>query len=300
MADTVCEVDSPGTANTNIDLSISTIASAIANASLSSDPAQLAAMIIRLSQRSHVKGEKENQDAKRLSLDQKSVTPATAVVAVETAGDMSVVSDMEKYLHRVELSGSESEMHASQSCVDILGFMNASHDLSQKTAGPLCKSDAESGYENSVDIEKFSNTERTRSFSSSPTLPSFVPSGSLDNLAAVCQLDEGNGVTGIPQSKVSGLLQVASPRNRNFTKSGELSSLHSELRSSPKLVQPHMKQVDTDSCTNSSEGSATVKFRDATSSWGTEESLKGKSQAFIQGLPKMYIHFKGEFRCKMA
>ncbi|XP_042565135.1 centrosomal protein of 192 kDa isoform X2 [Clupea harengus] len=100
----------------SVQLSISTIASAIANASVSSDPAQLAAMIIELSQKSHFK------------------SSMTAAQQTPIAGNMSV-SDMEKYLQRVELSASDSEVDASQSCVDILG-LTAGRDVSHQIAEP--------------------------------------------------------------------------------------------------------------------------------------------------------------------
>ena len=100
-----------------VQLSISTIASAIANASMSSDPAQLAAMIIELSQKSHFKS-----------------SMMTAAQQTPIAGNMSV-SDMEKYLQRVERSASDSEVDASQSCVDILG-LTAGRDVSHQIAEP--------------------------------------------------------------------------------------------------------------------------------------------------------------------
>ncbi|TRY60767.1 hypothetical protein DNTS_029619 [Danionella cerebrum] len=101
-------------------LSISTIASAIGDASISSDPAQLAAMIVELSKRSNSKSQKIVEDVSPaaslkhtdlLMAQQKSMAP----------GDLTT-SDMEKYLKRAEASCSDSDGSSSQSCIDILSL----------------------------------------------------------------------------------------------------------------------------------------------------------------------------------
>ncbi|XP_073728008.1 centrosomal protein of 192 kDa isoform X2 [Misgurnus anguillicaudatus] len=115
------DVESSGSPNSssNLMLSISTIASAIADASISSDPAQLAAMIMELSKKSRSTN--------------KSLLPVTSHVPVTSnqnglledlqkstsLGDQST-PDMEKYLKRAEVSSSDSDGSTSQSCLDIL------------------------------------------------------------------------------------------------------------------------------------------------------------------------------------
>ncbi|XP_062847530.1 centrosomal protein of 192 kDa [Trichomycterus rosablanca] len=92
----------------SLALSISTIASAIADASVSSDPAQLAAMIVELSKRSR---------AERTVLQdtlQKTASP----------GDASAL-DMEKYLKLAEVSGSDSDASSSRSCLDVLSLADS-------------------------------------------------------------------------------------------------------------------------------------------------------------------------------
>lgn len=127
--ETVSRADS-SKAQSDVQLSISTIASAIANASLNSDPAQLAAMIIELSQKSHFKIKQTAMDNQNASvLPDQSCMTATAQASI--VGNS--MSDMEKYLKKVELSASESEVYSSESCVDILG-LNDGRDVSHRKA----------------------------------------------------------------------------------------------------------------------------------------------------------------------
>uniref|UniRef100_A0A8C1RCP5 Centrosomal protein 192 n=1 Tax=Cyprinus carpio TaxID=7962 RepID=A0A8C1RCP5_CYPCA len=114
--------ESPNSSS-NLLLSISTIASAIADASISSDPAQLAAMIMELSKRSRSKS--------RQQVTEESIMSSVSVAAsnqnglledlqkTTSVGDLST-PDMEKYLKRAEVSGSDSDGSTSQSCLDIL------------------------------------------------------------------------------------------------------------------------------------------------------------------------------------
>ncbi|KAL2083861.1 hypothetical protein ACEWY4_019379 [Coilia grayii] len=262
----VWEADASEAAS-NVELSISTIASAIANASLSSDPAQLAAMIIQLSQRSGCKGEQMAKGTRNASLSPDQNCTAAAAVT-DTAGDVGV-SDMEKYLQRVELSGSDSEMYGSQSCVDILGVTDVPQDVSHHpTAGPTFTNDLESGARHSAEIEKLSH-EHNKMFSSSRTLSKPSVGTSDGNLTAVCQK----------------FLKPASPRNCSLPKSEE-SSHNSELMPNLEPVSAH-KQVDTDTCTNRCEGDAYVKLRN-TPAWGTQESLKDTRSPPEQTTPPVH------------
>lgn len=105
----------------NLLLSISTIASAIADASISSDPAQLAAMIMELSKKRRSK----TQQSLAGDMDVSSVQTSNQNGLLEdlqkttSLGDLST-PDMEKYLKRAEVSSSDSDDSASHSCLDIL------------------------------------------------------------------------------------------------------------------------------------------------------------------------------------
>lgn len=102
-------------------LSISTIASAIADASISSDPAQLAAMIMELSKRSRSKSHQQVAEESIIShlaaLHQNGLLED--LQKTTSLGDLST-PDMEKYLKRAEVSSSDSDGSTSQSCLDIL------------------------------------------------------------------------------------------------------------------------------------------------------------------------------------
>ncbi|XP_056618795.1 centrosomal protein of 192 kDa isoform X1 [Triplophysa dalaica] len=108
----------------NLLLSISTIASAIADASISSDPAQLAAMIMELSKRQRSK----TQQRVIGDMDMSSVPTLNQNRLLEdlqktiSLGDLST-PDMEKYLKRAEASSSDSD--ASHSCLDILNLADS-------------------------------------------------------------------------------------------------------------------------------------------------------------------------------
>ncbi|KAI1894105.1 hypothetical protein AGOR_G00112400 [Albula goreensis] len=114
--------DSPN----NLLLSISTIATAIADASLSSDPAQLAAMILELSKKSRSK----SQSPRGAGGMSQAVSPADQSVLLEalhksvSAGELSSF-DIEKYLRKTEASGSDSDCSASPHCFDILSWADS-------------------------------------------------------------------------------------------------------------------------------------------------------------------------------
>lgn len=105
----------------NLLLSISTIASAIADASISSDPAQLAAMIMELSKKRRSK----TLQSLAGDMDVSSVPTSNQNGLLEdlqkttSLGDLST-PDMEKYLKRAEVSSSDSDGSPSHSCLDIL------------------------------------------------------------------------------------------------------------------------------------------------------------------------------------
>ncbi|XP_030637553.1 centrosomal protein of 192 kDa [Chanos chanos] len=131
--------DSPNGSGNQL-LSISTIASAIADASISSDPAQLAAMIMELSKKRRAKGHQNagKHQVQNPHPDQDPVTDqASLLEALQktiSLGDRSAL-DMEKYLKRTEVSSSDSEVSGTQSCFDISSWVDNlanSHGLSQE------------------------------------------------------------------------------------------------------------------------------------------------------------------------
>ncbi|MCJ8728567.1 hypothetical protein PDJAM_G00005970 [Pangasius djambal] len=106
----------------SLTLSISTIASAIADASISSDPAQLAAMIMELSKMRHSKSRRTDELVQ---------TPVPGKLPEQdelqktlSLGDLSAL-DMEKYLKKAEVSSSDSDASSSQSCLDILSLADS-------------------------------------------------------------------------------------------------------------------------------------------------------------------------------
>ncbi|XP_016402266.1 centrosomal protein of 192 kDa-like, partial [Sinocyclocheilus rhinocerous] len=114
--------ESPNSSS-NLMLSISTIASAIADASISSDPAQLAAMIMELSKRSRSKSRQQVAEESIMSSDPVAASNQNGLLEdlqkTTSVGDLST-PEMEKYLKRAEVSSSDSDGSTSQSCLDIL------------------------------------------------------------------------------------------------------------------------------------------------------------------------------------
>lgn len=119
-------------------LSISTIASAIADASISSDPAQLAAMIMELSKRSRSKSRQQ-------VAEESIISPLAALYQnglpedlqkTTSLGDLST-PDMEKYLKRAEVSSSDSDGSTSQSCLDILTLADSLASSNKQTQQQL-------------------------------------------------------------------------------------------------------------------------------------------------------------------
>uniref|UniRef100_A0AAY4DD72 Centrosomal protein 192 n=1 Tax=Denticeps clupeoides TaxID=299321 RepID=A0AAY4DD72_9TELE len=136
--DEACGVseDSPN-GSSDLLLSISTIASAIADASVSSDPAQLAAMIMELAKKHRSKARDQANNAQSYHLsplhDQNSMLEA---LQSSTTGNMSIL-DMEKYLKIAEISSSDCEASASQSCFDILGWADGLAESQRKPQLPV-------------------------------------------------------------------------------------------------------------------------------------------------------------------
>ncbi|KAK7157334.1 hypothetical protein R3I93_008726 [Phoxinus phoxinus] len=129
--------ESPNSSS-NLMLSISTIASAIADASISSDPAQLAAMIMELSKRSRSKSRQQVAEESIISslaaLHQNGLLED--LQKTTSLGDLST-PDMEKYLKRAEVSSSDSDGSTSQSCLDILTLADSLASSNKQTQQQL-------------------------------------------------------------------------------------------------------------------------------------------------------------------
>ncbi|XP_058246905.1 centrosomal protein of 192 kDa isoform X1 [Hemibagrus wyckioides] len=126
----------------SLSLSISTIASAIADASISSDPAQLAAMIMELSKNRHSK--RKRMGELLLTPDNEKLSEQDDLQKSVSLGDLSAL-DMEKYLKKAEVSSSDSDASSSQSCLDILSLADSlanSCRPTQKQTPPLQNSNS--------------------------------------------------------------------------------------------------------------------------------------------------------------
>lgn len=127
---------SPDSHSSNLMLSISTIASAIADASISTDPSQLAAMIMELSKRRKPETNPETRPmgtntAQQPKLDDHLSTVQEQSIMMETLQKSAF--DMDKYLKKTELSGG-SEVSLGQTTFNLTGWadhLNSSHSAAQ-------------------------------------------------------------------------------------------------------------------------------------------------------------------------
>ncbi|XP_058602030.1 centrosomal protein of 192 kDa isoform X3 [Onychostoma macrolepis] len=147
--------ESPNSSS-NLLLSISTIASAIADASISSDPAQLAAMIMELSKRSRSKSRQQVVEESVMSPDSVAASNQNGLLEnmqkTTSVSDLST-PDMEKYLKRADVSSSDSDGSTSQSCLDILTLADSlasSNKLTQQQWAPLENGSIHKNEEHSV------------------------------------------------------------------------------------------------------------------------------------------------------
>uniref|UniRef100_A0A8B9KPY7 Centrosomal protein 192 n=1 Tax=Astyanax mexicanus TaxID=7994 RepID=A0A8B9KPY7_ASTMX len=132
---------SSSNSGSSLSLSISTIASAIADASISSDPAQLAAMIMELSKKSRSRSSQQTGLSTQLSGAKMLPGQSNIQDALQKTSSLVDLSlDMEKYLKKAELSSSDSDASSSQSCLDILSLADSltrSQRLEQRQSPPL-------------------------------------------------------------------------------------------------------------------------------------------------------------------
>ncbi|MFT7816198.1 centrosomal protein of 192 kDa isoform X1 [Arapaima gigas] len=223
---------SPNSLNSsNLMLSISTIASAIANASVSADPAQLATMIMELSKRSKSKAQ-EAGNASTVSQGQTGLLQADHTGLLEelqksTSPRELSAFDIEKYLRKAELSGSDSEYSFSPYSFDLL----SGPDTSQKSSTPLQHGELPSEVPSQTKEEGRVNKNSTRvcKISSTATRP------------PACQTDSGGTQkSGIPHPRASGILSSSSQTDRRM--SGTVKPCRTEVNSTVRLstVQPQV------------------------------------------------------------
>ncbi|XP_056290775.1 centrosomal protein of 192 kDa isoform X2 [Pseudoliparis swirei] len=122
--------------SSHLMLSISTIASAIADASVSTDPSQLAAMIVELSKRSRARnrpvGPAINCAGGRHSAEHIAAERSVVLDALQrSAGELSAF-DMEKYLKAADASGS-CDASVAHATFDLTGW---AHNLSSSHRNP--------------------------------------------------------------------------------------------------------------------------------------------------------------------
>ncbi|XP_041963410.1 centrosomal protein of 192 kDa isoform X1 [Alosa sapidissima] len=254
---TVLGKDLPKTP-TDVQLSISTIASAIANASLNSDPAQLAAMIIELSQKSHFKVKQTTNDDQDASI-LPHPSSRTAAAQANIVGNISTF-DMEKYLKRVELSASDSDVYSSQSCVDLLGLTDG-QDVSHRIVEPPFENNLEAGTRNSTEAEHLFN-ERTRSCSSRILSTSSDGTEESPYNLTTFQSNGRKVVTSQPKNLPTAL-KMSSSLNCNLPNTRE-APLKSKLLAECKPGSGK-SEVAKDPATDRSKNDATVKLQEVCS-----------------------------------
>ncbi|XP_037393064.1 centrosomal protein of 192 kDa [Pygocentrus nattereri] len=126
--------------SSSLSLSISTIASAIADASVSSDPAQLAAMIMELSKK---RSSKRSLQAGGPVPDSKKVPGQDSFqdALQKTSSVVDLSLDMEKYLKKAEVSSSDSDASSSRSCLDVLSLADNLSSSQRPTRSPTLQNE---------------------------------------------------------------------------------------------------------------------------------------------------------------
>ncbi|XP_052003508.1 centrosomal protein of 192 kDa-like isoform X2 [Xyrauchen texanus] len=206
--------------SSNLMLSISTIASAIADASISSDPAQLAAVIMELSKRSRSKSRQQVVDEQRTSSLAASKPNGLQADQQKTMslGDLTT-PDMEKYLMRAEVSSNDSDGLNSQSCLDILTLADnfaSAHKQTQQQLSPLENGTSQRNEEHSILEEQPVNGKYQ-----------VLPGNALKTQRSDVKR------SAIPRPKTSSLpTATAHPAKRSLG-SGQLSSSSSSFKSKP-------------------------------------------------------------------
>lgn len=176
----------------SLTLSISTIAAAIADASISSDPVQLAAMIVELSKKRHFKSGRTGELVHIPVLEK--LPDQDDLQNTLSLGDLSAL-DMEKYLKKAEVSSSDSDGSSSQSCLDILSLADSlanPYRSAQRQTPPLSNS-------TSIHTEEHSTSKDI--IKKSQVLPIKASKQSTENVPEVKRSDAKKSY--IPRPKTS-------------------------------------------------------------------------------------------------
>ncbi|XP_076844541.1 centrosomal protein of 192 kDa [Brachyhypopomus gauderio] len=237
--------ESPNSSNSQI-LSISTIASAIADASISSDPAQLAAMIIQLSKKGKSsRGQRAGKADQNPAPEQVLQNPLQKTLSL---GDLSAL-DMEKYLKMAEVSSSDSDCSNSQSCLDILSLADSlanSNGPAQRRSLPM-QNDIGLRVEDSV-------LGKTQEVETSKVLPGVV-SNQCSDTNAVSEVKRSDVKrSSIPRPKTSLPTATSHPARRSV---GATQKQASPLKSRPVEVKSGADRSKRDCPTVTPAGSRT-------------------------------------------
>ncbi|XP_046702949.1 centrosomal protein of 192 kDa isoform X2 [Silurus meridionalis] len=204
----------------NVTLSISTIASAIADASISSDPAQLAAMIMELSK----KRQSKSRTGVLVQTPELEKLPEQDHLQKTISMDELSVLDMEKYLKKAEVSSSDSDASSSHSCLDILSMADSlgnSLGTTQRQTPPL---------QNSISLHAVEHSTSKGVFSSQVS----QNNASKQSIESVSECKRSNAKrSSIPRPKTSCIPTATAHPARRSAGAGQ--SLTSTLK--PKSVQ---------------------------------------------------------------
>ncbi|XP_016418921.1 centrosomal protein of 192 kDa isoform X3 [Sinocyclocheilus rhinocerous] len=286
--------ESPNSSS-NLMLSISTIASAIADASISSDPAQLAAMIMELSKRSRSKSRQQVAEESIMSPDSVAASNQNGLLEdlqkTTSVGDLST-PEMEKYLKRAEVSSSDSDGSTSQSCLDILTLADSLATSNKQTQHQLVPLDYRTIHKNeecSV-MEEQAVDKKCQDLAGNSLKQTEGTYGVLPNPRSDFKR------SAIPRPKSSSLpTATAHPAKRSLG-SGQSSSSSTSFKSKPVDFKSGIEKNKNDyraaPSTNKSVLESKIKIGTArppvasTSTTGNRRSLKGDGSVSSPFAPK--------------
>nr|XP_033496606.1 centrosomal protein of 192 kDa isoform X1 [Epinephelus lanceolatus] len=149
---------SPNNNSSHLMLSISTIASAIADASISTDPSQLAAMIVELSKRRRTRNRPESTGPHSTEHEPDQSVMLDTLHRSTCVGELSAF-DMEKYLKKTDVSGS-TDASVAHTTFDLTGWAD---NLSSSQRNPQAGYPEEPGSSaQRVDNETQQESTRTK------------------------------------------------------------------------------------------------------------------------------------------
>lgn len=260
----------------SITLSISTIASAIADASISSDPAQLAAMIMELSKKRHSKSRRTDELVQ--TADPEKLPDQDDLQKTVSLGDLSVF-DMEKYLKKAEMFSSDSDASSSQSCLDILSLAESqakSYRSTERQTPPFPNGISLHAEEQSTSKDMVKNSQISQN------------NLSKQSTEVVSEVKRSNAKSCIPRPKASCIPTATAHPARRSEGAGQ--SLTSTLK--PKPVQGKSDRSKSDCHIPASGGNRScpesrVKMNTSQPQIsGTYHSIKNNDSSDSLGAPK--------------